>query len=185
MSLPKEARRRLFFALWPSAAMQEALASAARRTIESLRSGRPVPRGNLHLTLAFLGSVPESSVEVLEDAARRLDRAGAVTITFDAIEYWARAEILCAAARSAPQVAAAFAQTLKQALLSNGFAPDLKPFRPHVTLARQVRQRPSECALAQVSWTFGEFALMESRSSPEGSLYSVVASWPLYGDEGS
>lgn len=184
MSLAQEARRRLFFALWPSAPMQAALAAAARPTIDSLRSGRPVPRENLHLTLAFLGSVPESSVEVLEDAARRLDRTSALTVTFDALEYWARAEILCAAARSTPE-AAAFAEALKQALLAKGFAPDLKPFRPHVTLARQVQRRPSERTLAPVSWTFSEFALIESRSSPEGSLYSVVASWPLYRDEGS
>jgi RNA 2',3'-cyclic 3'-phosphodiesterase len=180
MSPRSEPHQRLFFALWPSAAMQEALAAAAGATVDSLRSGRPVPKGNLHQTLAFLGSVPQTSLEMLESIARSFPRPpGDVVLTFDAIEYWGRAEILCAASRNAPREAGALAEALKQALLARGFTPDLKPFRPHVTLARKVRHRPLECRLAEVTWTLSDFALIESRSTPEGSLYSVVASWPL------
>ena len=183
MSGTAERRMRLFFALWPSAGMQEQLAAAAAAALDALRSGRPVPRANLHLTLAFLGSTPESALPALEDAARAAGAAAgaaAVEVTFDALEYWRRAQLVCAAARSAPDAASAFAAALKQKLTSRGFAPDLKPFRPHVTLARQVRHEPLERALAQVRWRFRDFALVESRSSPGGSLYSVCASWPLY-----
>ncbi len=184
MSGAKEPRRRLFFALWPKAAMQAALLAAASRTLESLRSGRPVPSENLHLTLAFLGSVPESSMPVLEETARQVHPASALalTLTFDAIEYWGRAQILCAAAHPPKEAneAASLAEMLKQALLESGFTPDLKPFRPHVTLARQVRHRPLERTLPEVTWTFNDFALIESRTMPAGSLYSIVASWALY-----
>jgi RNA 2',3'-cyclic 3'-phosphodiesterase len=186
MSAPREPRRRLFFALWPTAAMQESLLAAASAATGSLASGRPVPRENLHQTVAFLGSVPESSLAKVEAIARSFPRPPALgaplALTFDRLEYWARAELLCAAAHPSPSAAGALAEALKQALLAAGFAPDLKPFRPHVTLARQVKRRPRECALAEVTWTFSEFALVESRSGPAGSLYSVVASWPL--DEG-
>ena len=178
-----EPRVRLFFALWPSSAMQEQLAAAASPVIGALRSGRPVPRENLHLTLAFLGSVSEASLAMLEHlahAASRSAAAPALELTFSALEYWPRAQLVCAAVRSAPDEVAAFAEALKQRLTSDGFAPDLKSFRPHVTLARQVRQRPVERTLPQVRWSFREFALIESRSSPGGSLYSVRASWPLY-----
>jgi RNA 2',3'-cyclic 3'-phosphodiesterase len=181
MRAPAERRLRLFFALWPSASMQAELAAAARAVIGALRSGRPVPPENLHLTLAFLGSVPESALQRLEESvAGSASAAVAVEVTFDALEYWPRAEIVCAAANAMPREAAAFAEALKQKLTSRGFAPDLKPFRPHVTLARQVRHRPLERTLAEVRWTFRDFALVESRSSPGGSLYSVRTSWPLY-----
>ncbi|HTX23792.1 MAG TPA: RNA 2',3'-cyclic phosphodiesterase [Steroidobacteraceae bacterium] len=183
--------RRLFFALWPTTAMQAALLAAARGTLASLRSGRPVACENLHLTLAFVGSVPESLVRSLEETARGLSQqssgsrtavpaGAALDVSLDAIEYWPRSEILCAAASHASDEAAAFAETLKQALLSRGFAPDLKPFRAHVTLARQVRGRPLERTLRAVMWRFTDFALVESHSRRGGSLYSVVASWPLY-----
>jgi RNA 2',3'-cyclic 3'-phosphodiesterase len=189
MSASPERMRRLFFALWPTAAMQEALILAAERTLRSLRSGRPVLRENLHLTLAFIGSVPDSALRALEDIASHVSPPGAVAasraravveMSFDSVEYWPRSEILCAAASHAPSEAAAFAEALKQGLSSGSFAPDLKPFRAHVTLARQVKRRPAERTLTAVTWTFSDFALIESRSTPAGSLYSVVATWPLY-----
>lgn len=183
MSGAAERRARLFFALWPSVAMQVELAAAASSTIGALRSGRPVPRENLHLTLAFLGSVPESALQILGEIARAASQpptAVALEVTFDALEYWRRAQIVCAAARPTPHAASAFAAALKEKLTSHGFAPDLKPFRPHVTLARQVRHEPPALPLSEVRWTFRDFALVESRSRPGGSLYSVRASWPLY-----
>jgi RNA 2',3'-cyclic 3'-phosphodiesterase len=183
MSGAAERRVRLFFALWPSAAMQVELAAAASPAIGALRSGRPVPRENLHLTLAFLGSVPQSALQTLDEIARAASEPStvvAVEVTFDVLEYWRRAQIVCAAARSAPHAASAFTAALKQKLTGQGFAPDLKPFRPHVTLARQVRHEPLALPLAEVRWTFRDFALVESRSRPGGSLYSVRACWPLY-----
>ncbi len=161
--------------------MQEALVAAASKVLATLSSGRSVPRENLHLTLAFVGSVPHSSLPALQEIARAASGAGTrVEVSFDAIEYWRRSEILCAAANHAPGEAGAFAEALKQALVRGSFAPDLKPFRAHVTLARQVKHGPGERTLAQVTWRFSDFALVESRSSPGGSLYSPLASWPLY-----
>jgi len=189
MKAPAERRLRLFFALWPSAAMQAQLATAAGATLLALRSGRPVPCEHLHLTLAFLGSVPESALQRLANVAANRAPApvapqgaieSAIEVAFDRLEYWPRAEIVCAGASVVPRAAQAFAEALKQSLTSAGFAPDLKPFRPHVTLARQVRHRPLAQTLTEVRWRFRDFALVESRSSPGGSLYSVRNSWALY-----
>ena len=45
---------RLFYALWPDEPLRERLAEAARDAVRQ-SGGRPVPAGNYHLTLAFLG----------------------------------------------------------------------------------------------------------------------------------
>ncbi len=207
--------RRLFFAFWPTAAMQSDLAAAARAQMESMLGGRLVPRENLHLTLAFLGSVPETSVPALRELAgklgaklagelageltrgapsmpagdapqparsvpHRIEMARTIEVTLDTIDYWPRAQILCAAGSGGPTGAAGFAEHLKASLSSAGFTPDLKPFRLHVTLARQVRGCPSDPRMTSVRWAFSDFALVESHTHPSGSLYSVLESWPLF-----
>ncbi len=176
--------RRLFFALWPTAAMQSKLGAAVRDAMGSVHGGREVPEENLHLTLAFLGSVPETAiVTVRESACQACRGAGSgppsLELTLDAIDYWPRSQVLCATASRESAGAAELAEGLKQSLAAAGFSPDLKPFRAHVTLARQVRDRPSGRKLSPVGWTFGAFALVESRTGPSGSLYSVLDSWPL------
>ncbi|HHB13073.1 MAG TPA: RNA 2',3'-cyclic phosphodiesterase, partial [Chromatiales bacterium] len=60
-------RRRLFFALWPPAAVRVRMARVGRRLPR--RRGRPVPMENLHLTLAFVGPVDEETARCLETAA--------------------------------------------------------------------------------------------------------------------
>ena len=165
--------------------MQAELAAAARATLEAIGPAKRVPVENFHLTIAFLGSVPESALSSVSDSAREC--AGSLTavgerveLRFDEIDWWRRAQIVCAVAGRPPRAAADFADALRRALSLRGFAPDLKPFRAHVTLARHVRRGPRHRTVEPVVWAFEQFALVESRTDPAGSLYSVRESWPLY-----
>jgi len=183
----KEPGRRLFFALWPDEAMQGALAEASREAIRR-SEGQPVPVQNYHFTLAFLGSVAESRIEVVQAVAARVaadfrgerQASGAyVRIGLDRIEYWKKQEILCATASTASPAAVALSDALKQALTAEGFAPDLKPFRAHVTLARKVGRATAHQTVPPIWWDFPAFHLIESQTLPAGSLYSSRANWPL------
>ncbi|HVY82186.1 MAG TPA: RNA 2',3'-cyclic phosphodiesterase [Steroidobacteraceae bacterium] len=170
---PAEPRHRLFFALWPSDTMQLALANAARAVLAAC-DGTSVPTQNLHLTLAFLGDVPASRVTELIDIGARVAaaRGEPIAITLDRIDYWRKPQLLCATATHSALGAAALAADLKSALTERGFAPDLKPFRVHATLARKVRRVTRDRAMAPVRWSFGAFRLIESRTTAQGSLYS-------------
>jgi 2'-5' RNA ligase len=179
--------RRLFFALWPDAAQRTALVHAIHKGVRSC-GGRPVPEHNLHATLAFLGSVPEERVADLDGIARERARefrgAGPLQLTFDRLEHWARPQILVALGPEEHGAAAgALAATLKDATAAAGFSPDLKLFHAHVTVARKVRHAPPPEATRAVHWEFAAFALIESRTLPQGPLYSVVASYPLVNAE--
>src|SRR5690606_7609941 len=128
-----------------------------------------------------LGSVPERRLAELDSAARRAvealgTAARTVEMTLDRVEHWLRPRVLCAIPGSDPPAARSLADALKQTLVDANFAPDLKPFRPHVTLARKVSRANRESSMPAVTWKFDVFSLVESRTEPAGALYSVVDS---------
>ena len=177
---PAGATRRLFFALWPDEPMREALAHAVRKAVRA-SGGRPVPPSNLHLTLAFLGSMPEGRVEELAGVARAvgLTNPGEVEVRLDRLEHWPGPQVLCALPGEPPTTAQALARALQEQLSSAGFSPDIKPFRPHVTVARKVTHPSRSMRMQPVSWRFGAFALIESRTLESGPAYSVVEVYVL------
>jgi 2'-5' RNA ligase len=178
---------RLFFALWPEPAMQAALAAAAapilRQVSGASRQVRAVPTENFHLTLAFLGGVPQDRVDAARlvatpCAAKLRERAAPIEFVFDSVEHWRKPQIICATAQGASIQGVRLAQALTGALTAGGFSPDLtKPFRPHVTLARKAMHPSRDTSLAPVTWTFSEFALVQSRTAPGGSIYTVLSSF--------
>lgn len=163
--------------------MRQAMVRATRKAARS-SGGRPVRADNLHVTLAFLGSVREGQMAALAEIARQA--AGqppgsepALVLAFDRLEYWRAAQLLCALPAQAPEAVSALARRLQDLLAAGGFAPDLKPFRPHVTVVRKVSRAGRFASMPQVVWSFTELALIESRTRPDGALYSVVEFFPL------
>lgn len=172
--------RRLFFALWPDEAMRSALAHATRKAVRS-SGGRPVPLALLHLTLAFLGSVSERRLAELAGVAHRvrLSHPGlTLEMRFDRLEHWPGPRVLCALPQQPLTAALRLVTVLQEQLTAAGFSPDIKPFRPHVTVARKVT-RPSALQMHPVDWRFSSFALIESRTLEAGSVYSVVETYAL------
>ncbi len=153
--------------------------------------GRRVPSENFHVTLCFVGNVADEDVARLCAAAASV-KGSASTLTFRNLEYWARPEILCAVADRTPasEPARALSDALARAVTAAGFSPDIKPFRPHLTLVRKddrVRAREIECPRqlsAELRVRSEAFVLLQSRRGASGSVYSVVESLPLYRNRG-
>jgi 2'-5' RNA ligase len=177
---------RLFFALQPDADVCAALAAQVAPLAARLNAQR-VPAENLHATLCFLGAVDAEKLPLLESVAAQV-RGVPATLRFDRLEYWRKPRVLVATSSddAAYAPATALAAELARTLLAAGFTPDVKPFRPHLTLARKVDARHVEdcdwpLMLAPAAVVNSDhFVLMESRSGSAGSIYSVVKSWPLY-----
>lgn len=188
----REPTCRLFFALWPDEAMRQAMAQATRKAVRA-SGGQPVPAANLHVTLAFLGSVPERRLSELADVARGAavtqmsalagpnPPGSALDMTFDRVEYWRAAHVLCASQAEPGPEAAVLARRLQDRLITNGFTPDwsvgsskTRRFRPHVTLVRKVQRPPNLMEMQPVTWGFTDFVLVDSKTLPEGSVYTVL-----------
>ena len=193
-----ESTRRVFFAFWPDDAIRAAFARATREAVSAC-AGRPVPARNLHATLVFLGAVAEQRIRDLEAIADRVavtvgeearvahsrlaDANGRAPcdLVFDRIEHWEKPRVLVAAASPSTglALAGALAAKLFEATSNAGFAPDLKPFRAHVTVARKVARLTHSPDMLPVRWPVTGFALVESLTLPEGPLYSVINLWAL------
>lgn len=191
-----ERTRRLFFALWPDEPSRAALVHATRKAVRH-SGGRPVAEHNLHATLLFLGSVAEARVsEVATIGARaaaetfvaRDSSAALPGFVFDRIELWQKAHVLVAATSASSgdghRVANALIGSLQRETSQAGFAPDPKPFRPHVTLARKVAFLKTMLRMEAVEWRFAGFALVESRTDPDGPVYTVLQSYRLQSQSG-
>jgi RNA 2',3'-cyclic 3'-phosphodiesterase len=185
---------RLFVALEISEAVRENLA-AIRNNFSSIDSQvRWVPPQNLHVTLKFIGSVPQEKLEPIIEALRRVRADKPVKLNFrgmggsSAGVYWIAIEP-CPALE-------ALAAHIDHSLEPLGIASENRPFNPHVTVARfkdrkilrkldeLMRENGSlgkghypKCDFGSMSAS--EFHLMESATLPSGPIYSEVQSFPF------
>lgn len=138
--------------------------------------GRAVWPGNLHLTLAFLGSQPAECLPVLRALADGLD-AEPFHLRLDRLQLMQKG-LVWIEPTAPPAALLTLAADLQQALGEAGFPVDTRPYRPHVTLVRHHGALPADPPPA-FDWLAERFALYASEGSPEGVRYRPLASWPL------
>jgi 2'-5' RNA ligase len=155
---------RLFFASWPPPEVARALARWAQRAQESC-GGRATREDLIHLTLAFLGDAePEPAL-----ALARGVRAAPVSFVLTEARYWARRRIVWVGPEKCPARLAALARDLGEP----------REFAAHVTLLRKARAPNRLPDLPPLEWPVTEFALVNSRLSPEGPSYEVLERYAL------
>lgn len=129
---------RLFFALPLPLEAQEAI-RALQQQIQEIGSGRFPPPENLHLTLAFLGEIPASSLPVLEQILEELSFSP-FSLKFCHLDRFSQPSgDLWWVGPQESQALRTLHQRLNQALEQEGFPRERRPFRPHITLGRNIR----------------------------------------------
>lgn len=169
------ADRRLFFALWPDDAVRQALFHWQTQNLPA--DVRWQHRADLHMTLHFLGATAEARVQGLVELGARV-AVGGFSLVLDEIGHWPRPKVLWAAPSSPPGELLALHTQLGEGLKGLGFAPERRPYRPHVTLARKVRKMSETQALSPLNWPVRELALVETRPG-DAPHYRPVARWAL------
>lgn len=173
--LTREPFKRLFFALDCPPAQKRAIAQW--RSALRLRSGRPVPGENLHLTLLFLGAVDVTQIESICTAAANVRGPGkSIEIALDRLDVWRRAGVLVLAPDQTPPQLLQWVYALEQAMLPFGLEQQPTPFRPHLTLMRDYRaQVPEHSMPPEFYLRTSHFTLYESHKGH----YRALAQWPL------
>lgn len=180
---------RLFVAALLPEHVKDALRAAGERLKKAYPAARLSARGNLHLTLLFLGetgeedtervkallaALPNLPMEALRAVPAGLGRFAGLSGTV----FWAGLQVNPALA--------AFRDSLASALLQSGFHMDGKAFVPHITLARHQGEAggafpPGPWPGEGAAFSFTGVCLMESTRRPEGPVYRGLMDLPTAG----
>lgn len=168
---------RFFFALWLPPEVARRLHTVAGGLVGRC-GGRLMREDALHVTLAFMGEVPERRLAELQELAASI-KLPKVPVHLDRLGFWNHNHVLWAGAKTPATVLADLAAELQAVLLKAGFLSEVRPFVSHVTMLRKLLHPGTLPELAPVKWTAQEFVLAKSWRSDRGSAYETIARWPL------
>ena len=143
--------------------------------------GRVVPPGNLHVTLAFLGSRPAGELPAILDVLGRAAAESAAP-AFTVSGYRETRSVGMLTLDEPSGAATALAGRLHADLAGLGvYEPERRPWLPHVTVLR-FRERPRlRPPLLALEWVSSDAAAFLSRLHPTGARYEVLESFRLGG----
>ncbi len=165
---------------------------------EHERAARWVAPGGIHLTLKFLGDVPEDLLPLVAGAMGKTAAAGeplalrlAAAGCFPSAE---RPRVLWAGLDGDLERLARLHASIQDTMAELGFARESRGFTPHLTLARMregttpdelrhlgsaVRALP----VPRVEFVAGEVALIRSDLMPSGAVYTILSTARLGGPQ--
>ena len=195
MTEPNEKTHRLFVACELPVEVRDAVGGL----VESLREQsdgavRWVNPQSLHVTLKFLGEVPEGQLPAVKLALQEaVVRHSAFFLELSSIGTFGGREglrVMWAAVAGDVLRLEALGRDVNRALAVVGFEPETRPFRPHLTLGRvrndvPTRQRAEievavgKTQIPECEWRTSEIALVRSRLQPGGARHDTIATFPL------
>jgi 2'-5' RNA ligase len=179
--------QRLFVAVSIPAGAADAVEAAIGAWREAFPQARWVPRGNWHVTLAFLGSTSSRLVpwvlEQLAEVAERTPAFETCVLGLGAFPSTDRARVLWAGLDDDPGAIGGLATAVRSAL-AREFAPEARPFSAHLTVARSDPALALPSAFVQTPLESGRFEvdsleLMRSHRRGAAPIYERVATLPL------
>ena len=189
----KDRKIRVFIAIEVSATAKEELSRVIR---DLKRAGADIkwihPRAT-HLTLKFLGEIPEKKVE---DIARRLGEVASRTGPFDMVldgigvfPDWGGVKVIWTGIGEGAREAENLAGAVERSLAGEGFPPEGRKFRPHLTLGRarsgkgrsDLKNAALKIKVEPAKSTVDKIVIFRSELTPAGALHTPLASFELSG----
>jgi 2'-5' RNA ligase len=187
---PAEGHVRAFFALSldeTSLGVLGRLRNRIVRKIPAQKYVRATPDASLHLTLKFLGELPEARVPEYSDLLVASEPTSPLAVelgslvAFDSPKH---ARVLGVELLESTGELVACAQRLEAGALNLGVAAENRAFVPHITLARfrepqDLRTFLEHFEFERMPIHFDALTLYKSELSPQGSKYCALAQQPL------
>jgi 2'-5' RNA ligase len=182
---------RLFIAARPPDAVRRGLDNLLG-SLESRGDGvKWVRSDSIHLTLKFLGSVDETMVRAIDDAAAQCARGvGEIPLTVGRVGTFPdmrRPRVIWVGLTGEIDRLGSVAGALEEACFTLGFPKEGRAFRPHLTLGR-VKDRLSVDTIKKIEQkkdvVLGDMVvdaieLIKSDLRPSGAVYTTLSHYPL------
>jgi|SRR6185437_10213452 len=183
---------RLFIAIELPESVREVLMEAARPLKAACPEASWVRAENLHVTLKFLGEVPESQVKDVCDSLEGVSVTGTANVAVGGLEFFpprGPARVIVLGLNGEVELIHRIFREIDRTTAEIGFPLEGRPFVPHITLARARRtiQGSARKTLPELlRWTGAppefevtSFSLIESRLKPGGPEYVRLATFPM------
>ncbi len=150
-----------------------------------------VPPGNAHITVKFLGEVPESELPGVSGAVRSAvsshKQFGVRLGGFGAFPNFKRPRVFWVGITDGVDSLRELAQAIENELVPLGFEREKRRFSAHITLGRirrpgnydDLRRAAESAEYASQPFTVPSVEVMKSVLSPTGAQYSVFESFSL------
>jgi 2'-5' RNA ligase len=172
---------RTFIAVEPSDEIKNALAAAGRSLQGTPARITSVKASSMHITLKFLGEIAESQIPKITMALHNI-RAHPYHITVLGVGVFGRPPRIIKAEIRDNGATIDLARQIDALLLPMGIAKDLKPFSPHLTIARVKEYSPAlhpKIAAMKNQQSFGtctidEVVFKKSTLTPSGPMHDTI-----------
>ena len=154
-----------------------------------LRGARWISPENFHITLRFIGDVPEDAAHEI-DAALSLMNEETFLVELEGLGQFGHAKPHAVWAGVKPSPALLALQARQETVMQRiGLTPEPRKYTPHVTVARLSRRTTSPCEVMQYiehnnlfavpPFEAARFVLFSSRASRGGGPYVVERTYDL------
>ncbi len=166
-------RVRVFLALWPSDEVRHRIVNDMEAAAVA-SGGSPVPAVNYHVTLAFLGSVRQSSINDINRFLHDV-RFNHFTLRLDRTGFWSHSQLAWLGPTVIPLELSALVDNIWAKLESLGFLREqVREYLPHVTICRKANATLPMKLEEPIVWPVDSFGLAISRAGARGPTYSVL-----------
>ena len=187
---PAEGHLRAFFALSLDEASLGLLGRLRDRIVKKIPAQkyvRAIPDASLHLTLKFLGEIPEAHLADYSELLVASEPTSPLAVELGSLVAFSspkHARVLGVELLESTGELRACAQRLEAGALNLGVAAENRAFVPHITLTRfrepqDVRTFLEHFEFARTPVHFDTLTLFKSELSPQGSKYCALAQQPL------
>ncbi len=142
--------------------------------------------GSIHLTLKFLGYIPEEMVPTLAERLKEIARAASpfeiVLEGMGVFPGWNYARVLWVGLGEGKDHAKDLAGRVEEAMAGEGFEKEKRPFSPHLTLGRirgpknkdELKRLACSMTVNPASSHISRIVLFRSVLTPKGAVYTPL-----------
>jgi RNA 2',3'-cyclic 3'-phosphodiesterase len=163
-----DALMRVFVALWPERDVAERLYRLGLDLHALHVRARLMRATQLHLTLAFIGELPDERLEPLAAQLAALQHTRSVW-TIDRLGCFPRARVIWAGGENTAPLQA-LSQQVRDLLDAQDVRFDRKAFAPHVTLLRDADTLRAAPEFEPILWSLDRARLVVSERDEHGAL---------------